>query len=82
MNKPIIEKTVTEHGSIILSFYGKNHAESMWFDDETQLRAFAYLLRLMVEMGASSAAIECPDQEEVAKSDTEAEQPGDKPTTE
>jgi len=65
MSKPIIKKEVTEFGSIEISFYKEkdsSYAETMRFRDEMQLKAFAYLLKLMVETNAASIICECESE--------------------
>jgi hypothetical protein len=59
MAKTIIKKEVTEYGSIELSFFKKDesYAESMRFDNELQLKAFAYLLKTMLETDAATVEI-------------------------
>ena len=58
MAKTIIKKEVTEYG-IDLSFCrrGDLHVETMHFDSEVQLQAFAYFLNLMVSMNAASVEV-------------------------
>ena len=60
MARTIIKKEVTEFGSIELSFFMKddNYAETMRFDNELQLKAFAYLLKIMVETDAATVDVE------------------------
>ena len=61
MSKPIIKKEKSEHGSITLSFFinGDGHLpERMVFADEVQLRAFSYMLNLMVSTNAESISVE------------------------
>jgi len=60
MARTIIKKEVTEFGSIELSFFRKddNYAETMRFDNELQLKAFAYLLKIMVETDAATVDVE------------------------
>lgn len=59
MAKTIIKKEVTEFGSIELSFFKKDdgYAEKMSFDNELQLKAFAYMLKIMVETDAASVDV-------------------------
>jgi hypothetical protein len=59
MAKTIIKKEVTEFGSIELSFFKKDdsYAETMIFDNELQLKAFAYMLKIMVETDAASVDV-------------------------
>jgi hypothetical protein len=59
MAKTIIKKEVTEYGSIELSFFKKDesYAESMRFDNELQLKAFAYLQKTMLETDAATVEI-------------------------
>lgn len=56
MNKTIIKKEVTEYGHIEIQFTrgDSNYSEIMRFDDEVELKAFTYLLRIMVATDASS----------------------------
>ena len=58
MAKTIIKKEVTEYG-IDLSFCRRDdlHVETMHFDNEVQLQAFAYFLNLMVSMNAASVEV-------------------------
>ena len=60
MARTIIKKEVTEFGSIELSFFRNddNYAETMRFDNELQLKAFAYLLKIMVETDAATVDVE------------------------
>jgi hypothetical protein len=61
MSKTIIKKEVTEYGSIEIMFYKRDdssYCERMVFDDEMQLKAFAYLLKLMVSTDAGSIGVE------------------------
>ena len=59
MAKTIIKKEVTEFGSIELSFFKKDdsYAETMIFDNELQRKAFAYMLKIMVETDAASVDV-------------------------
>ena len=60
MSKPIINKEVSDYGTITLKFCGRDGRcdESMNFDSEVQLQAFSYFLILMVSMNAASVEVE------------------------
>jgi len=60
MAKTIIKKEVTDYGTIELKFIRRddNYEESMRFDSEIQLKAFAYFLNQMLNMDAASVTIE------------------------
>jgi hypothetical protein len=57
MDKKIIEKEVTEYGTIHLNFYHRDGKETMFFDDKVQFETFVYLLKMMVESDAESIII-------------------------
>lgn len=59
MARTIIKKEVTEFGSIKLSFFKKddNYPETMELDNELQLKAFAYMLKIMVETDAATVDV-------------------------
>ena len=59
MAKTIIKKETTEYGAIELSFFRRDDgfAETMSFDSEIQLKAFAYFLNQMVSINASSVEV-------------------------
>ena len=59
MSKEIIKKETTEYGSIEIQFIRRDegYTEIMRFDSELQLKAFAYLLKMMVESDASSVSV-------------------------
>ena len=60
MSKTIIKKEVSEYGTNTLKVCGRDGRcdESMNFDSEVQLQAFAYFLNLMVSMNATSVEVE------------------------
>ncbi len=68
MNKVVIRKEVDKDGFIDITFCkGASNSTSMWFHNETQYKAFVFLLALMEESGASSISIsDEPDVEEEA----------------
>ena len=57
MSKTIIAKETTEHGSIILRIDLDSNSNTIWFNSETELRAFAFLLKQLVETDAESITI-------------------------
>ncbi len=59
MAKTIIKKETTEYGTIELSFCRRDDGftETMSFDSEIQLKAFAYFLNQMVSINASSVEV-------------------------
>ena len=58
MSKKIIAKETTEHGSIILRIDINGNSNTVWFDSETELKVFAFLLKQVVETDAESVTIE------------------------
>ncbi len=66
MNKVVIRKKVDEDGYVAIDFCkGASYYASMWFRNETQYKAFVFLLNLLEESGASSISIsDEPDEEE------------------
>ena len=59
MSKTIIKKEVSEFGEVTLSFFKKDDKfpETMTFDNDLQLKAFAYMLKIMVETNAASVDV-------------------------
>ena len=59
MAKTIIKKETTEYGTIELSFCRRDDGftETMSFDSEIQLKAFAYFLNQMCQIDASYVEI-------------------------
>lgn len=57
MSKTILAKEKTETGSIILTINMDGSTGSVWLSNETELRAFAFLLKQLVESDAESITI-------------------------
>ena len=59
MAKTVIKKETTESGAVILTFSkGKSGVnETLTFEDENQLKAFANMLKIMVSIGAAKVDV-------------------------
>ena len=61
MNRPIIEKEITEFGSIYIKVcLGKEDSsmETICFRNEMELKTFAHLLKMMLDNDAQSINLE------------------------
>ena len=63
MTKNLIEKEITEYGRIYLHVNFRNTSDFLAFEDETELQAFVFLLRMMTSMNAATISVECVEQE-------------------
>ncbi len=65
MNKVVISKKVDKDGFIDIVFCkGSTNEKTIWFQNETQYKAFVYLLTMLDDCGASSISIsDEPDNE-------------------
>lgn len=63
MIKNLIEKEITEYGRIYLHVNFKDTNDFLSFDDETEFRAFVFMLRMMTSMNAAAVSVECTEPE-------------------
>ncbi len=65
MNKVVIKKEVDKEGYVDIFFCrGTSDNARMWFRNETQYKAFVFLINLLEESGASSISISDEPEEE------------------
>ncbi len=62
MKHTILKKEKTDYGVKLEINYGSTNA-LLYFENEAELDAFGYMLRLMLSMKAESVSIDCPGEE-------------------